>query len=98
MAEFMVFVKTYGPPILLFAVSGIVLWAATTMPNDNKAAMTSQIQVMGIFSFIFICIFGYFMNSYIQNNPDLSQTYMLFVIYISLFISLMSISITTTHI
>jgi len=89
---------TYVPGVLLFIVSGIILWAVTTMPNDNKGAMTSQIQAMGILSFIFISVFGFIMHQYLQNNPDLSQIYLLFIIYLSLFISLMAISITTTHI
>lgn len=66
-------------------------------PKDARAAAGSQIQVMGVVSFLAIMIFGYFSNSYIKQNPALGQDYLLLLVYTSLFASLMAISAATVN-
>lgn len=63
--------------------------------NDSQQELSAQIRTIGISNFFLIMIFGFMSSYYIESYPTQFTRYVLFMIHVSLFLSLMSMSIAT---
>ena len=63
--------------------------------KDSQQQLTAQIQTIGIANFFLILIFGFMSSYYIESYPSQFTRYVLVMIHVSLFLSLMAVSIAT---
>ena len=63
--------------------------------KDSQQQLTAQIQTIGIANFFLILIFGFMSSYYIESYPTQFTRYVLVMIHVSLFLSLMAVSIAT---
>ena len=93
----MAFENLYGYGLLLGMLGVVVTTmiyvtiAGTNM--DSSQQTISQIQSMAIANFIMICIFGYLVSFFLASYPSMTESYILFMLHASVFLSLMAVSI-----
>lgn len=90
--------ELYGYGLLL-AMLGVVVVTMITVTvlgvkKDSAQQTLSQIQSMAIANFIMICIFGVLVSYFLEAYPSMAQSYMLLMLHISVFLSLMAVSIS----
>lgn len=89
-----------GSYVLLFGFLATITYTLVTLgvvgsSNDSKQELTAQIRAMGISNFFLILIFGFMSSYYIESNPTQFTRYVLLMIHVSLFLSLMAMSIAS---
>jgi hypothetical protein len=82
---------------VLAIIFGALMYGGVKIQQDQKGEQISQMQFMGILTFVIVLLFAYISQQYINKNPDLAQGHLQLLVYLSLFISLMSMSVSTTQ-
>lgn len=63
--------------------------------NDSQQELSAKVRAIGISNFFLILIFGFMSSYYIESYPTQFTRYVILMIHVSLFLSLMSMSIAT---
>lgn len=82
--------------IFLLIVS-CVLYGINDLTNLNQD-LKSQIQMMGISNLILVCVFAYLSNLYIQSSTNVPYGYLILLISLTIYLSIMAVSVNLTKI
>ncbi len=83
----LVFLITVGYTLVTLGVMGA--------GNDSKQELSSQIRAISISNFFLILIFGLMSTYYVESYPTQFNRYIILMIHVSIFLSLLSVSIAT---
>jgi hypothetical protein len=80
--------------IILMIVVMVFLGISSANP-ENKDTFRTQLKTIGLSTFFLIAVLGGLMAIYIESYPDYFRSYMLLMIHVNLFFSLLAVSVAT---
>ena len=89
MGFFDTLLSPYGIVGVLFVLAiifGALMYGGVKIQQDQKGEQISQMQFMGILTFVIVLLFAYISQQYINKYPDLAQGYLQLLVYLSLLV------------
>ena len=83
--------------VLGCVITTLVYMGYVAANNDKKTEIFSQVTTLGLVNLLLVVALGLMMTYYLEAYPQGFQSYTIFMIHLSLFVSVLAVTITTIH-